>query len=79
MLIQKIYQKGILHLQRIVSQPFSANREPHTAIGNLNIQKWHVYDHGCQRRKLQRKNIFSQAERAVVTAELIFDGEIARS
>ena len=51
MLIQKICHKGLLHLQKIVSQPFSANREPHTAIANLNIQKWHVYDHGCQSGK----------------------------
>ena len=51
MLIQKICHKGYLHLQKIVSQPFSANREPHTAITNLNIQKWHVYHHGCQGTK----------------------------
>ena len=25
-------------------------------IANLSIQKWHVYHHGCQGRKLQRKN-----------------------
>ena len=56
MLIQKICHKGLLHLQKIVWQPFSANREPHTTIANLNIQKWHVYHHGCQGRKLQRKN-----------------------
>ena len=30
MLIQKICHKGPLHLQKIVSQPFSVNREPHT-------------------------------------------------
>ena len=31
MLIQKICHKGPLHLQKIVSQPFSAaDREPHT-------------------------------------------------
>ena len=41
MLIQKTCHKGLLHLQKIVSQPFSANREPHTAIANLNIEKWH--------------------------------------
>ena len=63
MLIQKICHKGPLHLQKIVSQPFSANREPHTAIVNLNLQKWHVYHHGChvyhhgcQGRKLRQKN-----------------------
>ena len=56
MLIQKICHKGLLHLQKADSQPFSANREPHTAFANLNIQKWHVYHHGCQGRKLQRKN-----------------------
>ena len=38
-LIKKICHKGLLHLQKIVSQPFSANREPRTAIANLNIQK----------------------------------------
>ena len=32
MLIQKICHKGPLHLQKIVSQPSSANREPHTVI-----------------------------------------------
>ena len=42
MLMQKICHKGLLHLQKIVSQPFSANREPPTAIANLNIQKWHT-------------------------------------
>ena len=46
-----------LHLQKIVSQPFSANLEPHTTIANPNIQKWHVYHHGCQGRKLQRKKV----------------------
>ena len=56
MLIQKIYHKGPFHLQKIVSQPFSANGEPHTVIANLSIQKWHAYHHGCQERKLQRKN-----------------------
>ena len=56
MLIQKICHKGLLHLQKIVSQPISTSRQPHTAIANLNIQKWHVYHHGCQERKLQRKN-----------------------
>ena len=39
MLIQIICPKALLYLQKIVSQPFSANREPHTAIANLNIQK----------------------------------------
>ena len=39
MLIQKICHKGSLHLQKIVSQPFSVNREPHTVIANLSIQK----------------------------------------
>ena len=56
MLIQKICHKGPLHLQKIVSQPFSANREPHTAIATLSMQKWHAYHHECQGRKLQRKN-----------------------
>ena len=36
-LIQKICHKDLLHLQKIVSQPFSANRKPHTAIANLNM------------------------------------------
>ena len=53
MLIQKICHKGPLHLQKIVSQRFSANCEPHTVIANLSMQKWHAYDHGCQGRKLQ--------------------------
>ena len=66
MLIQKICHKGLLHLHKIVLQPFSANREPHTAIANLNIQKGHVYHHGCQGRKLQRKKtLFSQEERLI--------------
>ena len=56
MFIQKICHKGLLQLQKIVSQPFSANRELHTAIANMNIQKWHVYHHRCQERNLQRKN-----------------------
>ena len=30
---------GLLHLQKIVSQPFSANREPHTLIVNLNMYR----------------------------------------
>ena len=65
MLIQKIGHKGLLHLQKTVSQPFSATREHHTAIANLNIQKWHVYHHGCQGKKLQRKTLFSQGERSI--------------
>ena len=73
MLIQKICHKGLLHLQKTVSQPFSANREPNTAIANLNIQKWHVYRHGCQGRKLQRKNFIFTRKKidldAVVTSE----------
>ena len=56
MSIQKICHKGLLHLLKIVSQPFLANREPHTVIANLSIQKWHAYHHGCQGRKLQRKH-----------------------
>ena len=40
MLMQKICHKDLLHLQKIVSQPSSVNREPHTEIANLNIQKW---------------------------------------
>ena len=62
MLIQKMCHKGFLHLQKIVWQPFSANRKPHTAIANLNMQKWHVCHRGCQGRKLQGKTLFSQGE-----------------
>ena len=59
-LIQKICQKGPLHLQKIVSQPFSANRETHTVIANPSI---HAYHHECQGRKLQRKNfIFTKSK-----------------
>ena len=43
----KDMSQSCLHLQKIVSQPFSANREPHTAIANLNIEKWHTYHQGC--------------------------------
>ena len=65
-LIQKICHKGLLHLQKNVSQPFSVNHEPHTETTNLNIQKWHLYHHGCQGRKLQRKKtLFSQGERLI--------------
>ena len=64
--------KGLLHLQKIVSQPFLENRE-HIAIANLNIQKWHVYHHGCEGRKLQQKQLYFHKEKdwldAVVTAE----------
>ena len=63
MSIQTICQKDLLHLQKIVSQPLLANRDPHTAIANLDTHKWHVYHHGCQGRKLQRKTLFSQGER----------------
>ena len=45
MLIQRICHKGPFYLQKIVSQPFSANSEPHTMIANLSIQKWHEYHH----------------------------------
>ena len=46
-----------------ISQSFPADRESHTAIANLNILKWHVYHHGCQGRKLQRKNfIFTRTK-----------------
>ena len=73
MLIQKICYKGPLHLQKIVSKPFSANREPHTVIANLNIQKRHSYHHGCQGRKLQRKKLHFHKEKywldAVVAAK----------
>ena len=63
MLIQKICHKGPLHLQKIVSQPFSANREPHTVIANLSIQRWHAYHHGCQGRKLQQKKLYFHKEK----------------
>ena len=56
MLIQKICHKDPLHLQKIVSQPFSANHEPHTLIANLSIQKWHAYHHGCQGKETSTKN-----------------------
>ena len=62
LLIKKLCHKGLLHLQKIVSQSFSANREPHTATANLNIQKWHVYHYGCQGRKLQRKNFHKEKD-----------------
>ena len=39
MLIQKICHKGPLHLQKIVSQPFSVNHEPHTVIAKLSTVK----------------------------------------
>ena len=39
MFILKICQEGLLLLQKIVSQPFSTNREPHTLIANLNIYR----------------------------------------
>ena len=28
------------------------------SVKSLNIQKWHVYYHRCQRRKLQQRNFF---------------------
>ena len=34
------------------------------SVKNLNIQKWHVYYHGCQGRKIHRKkNFFLQGGR----------------
>ena len=63
MSIQKICHKGPFHLQKIVSQPFSANHEPHTVIANLSIQKWHAYHHERQRRKLQRKKLCFHKEK----------------
>ena len=65
MLIQKIYHKGLLHLQKIVLQPFSANREPHTVIANLNIQKWQAYRHGVREGNFNEKTLFSQGERLI--------------
>ena len=64
MLTQKMCHKGLLHLQKIVSQRFSANREPHTAIANLNIQKWHMYHHGSMSGKetSTKKLYFHQEE-----------------
>ena len=56
MLTQKICHKGLLHLQKIVSQP-------HTAFANLNIQKWDVYHHKCQGRKLQQKKLYFHKEK----------------
>ena len=92
MLIQKICHKGLLHLQKIVSQPFSTNRKPHTGIAKLNIQKWHVWMSG---KETSTKKLYFHKEKdwydAAVTAEnltipdagasnkLICDGEIARS
>ena len=58
MLIQKICHKGPLNLQKIVSQPFLANREPHTVIANLSTQKWHAYHHGCQGETSMKKLYF---------------------
>ena len=52
-LIQKI-----CHLQKVVSQPFLANREPHTVIANLNIQKWHVYHHGMSGKETLTKKLY---------------------
>ena len=62
MLVQKICHKGPLHLQKIVSQPFSANREPHTVIASLSIQKCHAYHHGCQ-GETSTKKIYFQKEK----------------
>ena len=63
MSIQKICHKGLLYLQKIVSQPFSANREPHTVVANLSIQKWYANHHGCQGRELQRKKLYFHKEK----------------
>ena len=66
MLIQKICHKGLLHLQKIVSQLFSANREPHTLIANLNI-----YRNGMcvimdvRERNFNEKTLSSQGERLI--------------
>ena len=67
MLIQKICHEGLLHLQKIASQPFSANRESHTAITNLNIQKWHVYHHDVREGNFKEKikTLLSQGERLI--------------
>ena len=73
MLTQNICHEGLLHLQKIVLQPFSANREPRTVIANLNIQKWHVYHQGCQGRKLQQKKHFIFTPDAGASNKLIFD------
>ena len=39
-------------------------------VKNLNIQKWHGYYHGCQGRKLQRKN-FIFTRRKIDEEELL--------
>ena len=33
------------------------------SVKNVNIQKWHVYYHGCQGRKLQRKKLYFHKEK----------------
>ena len=65
MLIQKICHKGILHLQKIVSEPFSANREPHTVIANLNIQKSMCIIMDVREGNFKEKTLFSQGERLI--------------
>ena len=64
MLIEKICHKNLLHLQKIVSQAFSENSEPHTAIANLNIQKLHVYIiMDVKEGNFNKKTLFSQGDR----------------
>ena len=34
-----------------------------SAEDSMNIQKWHVYHHGCQGRKRQRKKLYFHKEK----------------
>ena len=63
MSIQKICHKGLLHLQKIVSQPFSANHEPHTLIANLNIYRNGMCVIMDVRKETSMKKLYLQKEK----------------
>ena len=51
--------------KRIVWQRFSANREPHTAIANLNIQNVMCIIMDVREGNFNEKTLFSQGERLI--------------
>ena len=52
-------------LATVLSEPYVSHCQ-----SNLNIQKWHVYYHGCQGKKLQRKENFIFSRRKIDKQEV---------
>ena len=80
MLIQKICHKGLLHLQKIVSQSLSANREPHTVIANHETWTYLHPEMAClssliSGKETSTKKLYFHKEKdwldAVVAAEIL--------